>query len=91
MRYHFSKLGAEGWKEIAEGTPGGGNPHYERAWGKWLADYALPEFWQPRVHRGAALDFMRALKAKRVPNWVLSAAPYEEIQQVAAEAEGVGE
>lgn len=91
LRYHFSKLTEEQRKEMAEGRAGPGSPYYERAWAKWLADYALPEFWQPRVHQGAALDFMRALKKGRVPNWVLSAAPFEEIQQVAAEAEGVRE
>ena len=89
LNYHFWKLGEENWQAMAEDKPTPKNPYYEKAQAKWLAPYGLPEFWQPRVHRGAAREFMHAMKKGRVPNWVLLIAPYDEIQQVAKEAEGV--
>lgn len=89
LRYHFSKLSDDQRKEMAEGKVTEGNPHHARAWARWVADYDLPEYRVQRVHRGAAQEFMRALGKKRVPNWVLTLAPFEEIQDVAREAEAV--
>lgn len=89
LRYHFSKLTEEQQKELAEGKVSEGSPYFTRAWARWVADYDLPEFQVQRVHQGAAEEFMGALGKKRVPNWVLTLAPFEEIQQVAREAKAV--
>lgn len=89
LNYHFWKLGEENWKAMAEGGSGEKNPYYEKAMARFLTPYGLPEFFMQRVHQGAACEFMRAMKKRRVPSWVLLIAPYDEIQQVAKEAEGV--
>ena len=86
LNYHFGKLGKEGWKALAEPDPKElPDPHVRAARGAFLADYGLPEHQQSRVTRRAAVDFLRALKARRVPGWVLNLAPYEDIKTLGGE------
>lgn len=87
LNYHFSKLGPEGWKNLVEGSDGPPDPYQERARAIWLEPYDLPEFKATQVHKGAARDFLHALKKKRVPQWVLSIAPFGEIQKAGGEQE----
>ncbi|AWN24001.1 hypothetical protein DKM44_12805 [Deinococcus irradiatisoli] len=86
LNYHFSKMGEAGWKAMAEpdeNTPP--NPYIKRAMAEHLSAYNLPEFANRTVPKRAAREFLKALKKKRVPSWVLAIAPYQEIQEVGGE------
>lgn len=85
MNYHFGKLGAEGWRALVEPDGEAPNPFQERARAIWFAGYDLPEFQLQKVSKATGRDFLRALKKKRVPQWVLSLAPLDEIKQAGGE------
>lgn len=87
LNYHFSKLGPEGWKNLVEPDGDPPNPHHDRARAVWLAPYDLPEYTKRPMHRGARRDLARALKRRRVPNWVLNMLSAEELKDL----EGGGE
>lgn len=60
------------------------DPVTVKARNRFLASYGLPEMRGQELTRRTAQDFVKAVKKKRVPNWVLAAAPpYAEIEALA--------
>ncbi|WP_157451595.1 hypothetical protein [Deinococcus aquatilis] len=82
MNYHFGKLGAAGWKALVEPDDTPADPYQERARNIWFAGYDLPELKARKVSKGVRRDFKRALKKKRVPNWVLNLISADEFKQL---------
>lgn len=75
--YHFSKMGAEGWKALAEMDPDDEatpDPIQVRARRRFYAAYDLPEHQSP-VPVLAAVELVRAIDAGRAPRWVTNITP----------------
>lgn len=72
LKYHFSKLGPEGWAELARAPQEGesSDPNYDAAWRRWVAPYDLPEFTGQPLHSRALRDL--AGLAEPLPRWASS-------------------
>lgn len=84
LRYHFFKLGKEGWKAMVEAQelkqeP---DPYHDRAWALFLQPYGLPEFTPPQLHSLAVRDLRAALDSKRIPNWALNLLTTDELEVI---------
>lgn len=82
LLYHFSKYGDEAVADLLKPRVETGKPSdRDRAWNVFVQEYGL------NVARGidqdTAREFLAALKAGRVPDWVLAIAPIPEIRGAA--------
>lgn len=82
LNYVFSKFGKEGWAALANPTDEPTNPDIAPARAAFLAEYDLPEFRRPAMTTQARADLRRALKGRRIPNWVLSLFRPDEFKQI---------
>lgn len=81
LKYHFAKLGKEGWKSLAHPDPAAEpDPNLRPALAEFYADYDLPEFRLPRMTRLGRADFRRAMQQKRVPKWALNLLDLNELK-----------
>ncbi|GGN32247.1 hypothetical protein [Deinococcus daejeonensis] len=72
--YHFGKLGPDGWQQLAKAQPGEPDPMQALARRRFFAPYNLPEF-QTHIPRRACIEYVQALQAGTVPNWVMALTP----------------
>ena len=84
LRYHFSKIGPDGWKAIVEADEKGeeGDPYHDRAWRLFLEPFDLPEFRRPRITAAAQTDLRAAIQAARAPTWVKNLLTRRELKEV---------
>lgn len=82
LNYAFSKLGKEGWAALAHPTDEPPDPNAAPARAAFLAEYDLPEYRKPGITARARADLGAAVKARRVPNWVLLMVRADEIEQL---------
>lgn len=80
LKYHFSKIGPDGWAAMVKG-PGADDPHHDEAWTMFISTYDLPEY-RLSLHSRAVRDLAAADLASRVPKWALSLLDAGEIKRI---------
>jgi hypothetical protein len=70
LKRGFGELGPDGWRDLISGKRG---PHASlaaEAWPLYIAEYGLGQGEGQRIPQLAAREYMAALRAGLVPQWV---------------------
>lgn len=84
LKAAFAGLGPQGWQNLVDGTEGQHAELVKRAWPIFIREYGVDEGEDAvTVPREAAAEYMQALHANRVPEWVQDMALLGEISRAA--------
>lgn len=70
MQRGFAELGPDGWRNLINGKRGEHASLASQAWPLYIKDYALEQGEGQRIPQQAAREYMAALRAGLIPQWV---------------------